>query len=367
MMFKILTRAKVLWVLLPLALLATANSNAEPMTFSYTFVGQPKQPFSVGAVLTGTIDGTIDPMNPDIVYVNSFGPVRFIRPGLPIFNYASIDSTEFNTIPSGQMTVMSFSGSILDFRSCPLGFTSFFPPTTTPPFDDCPFAFAPGGGFGISYNFFAAAGGFASAADGTGNTELCSDVEPDGPRGIAGCRATDVPIHAENWSLVRLDPDAHVVEIDLRFAGTLTPSIMHVDPTTGLTVTSALGHSHAKGSPGKAEIRGFGGRATLDPDPVTTCLGSSDGPFIIITIEENPGIFTFEDLSLLYSNGSGTGCFNLMTGLFKAEINIMFIGGRGRFEGATGHAVIVVENDNVSTDGSFVGQTGTIVGWIILP
>ena len=179
-MFKILTRARVLWVLLPLALLATANSNAEPMTFSYTFEGMPFQPFAAGAVLTGTIDGTIDPMNPDIVYVNSFGPVRFIRPGLPIFNYASIDSTEFNTIPSGQMTVMSFSGSILDFRSCPLGFTMFLPPSNTPPFDDCPFAFAPGGGFGISYNFLPGAGGFASAADGTGNTELCSDG-PDGP------------------------------------------------------------------------------------------------------------------------------------------------------------------------------------------
>ena len=141
---------------------------------------------------------------------------------------------------------------------------------------------------------------------------------------------------------------------------------MHVDPTTGVTVTSGLGHAKAKGSPGKAEIRGFGGRATLDPDPVTTCLGS-DGLFLIITIEENPGIYTFEDLSLLYSNGSGTGCFNLMTGLFNAEINIMFMGGRGRFEGATGHAVIVVENDSVSTDLSFVGQTGTIAGWIILP
>lgn len=240
MMFKILTRAKVLWVLLPLALLATANSNAEPMTFSYTFVGQLKQPFSAGAVLTGTIDGTIDPMNPDIVYVNSFGPVRFIRPGLPIFNYASIDSTEFNTIPSGQMTVMSFSGSILDFRSCPLGFTSsFVPPFTTPPFDDCPFAFAPGGGFGISYNFLAGAGGFASAADGTGNTPLCSDVEPDGPRGIAGCRATDVPIHAENWSLWRFDIDIKPGSdrdcrgaIPVAILGNDTLDVTQIDPAT---------------------------------------------------------------------------------------------------------------------------------------
>ena len=57
-MFKFLTRTKVLWWLMPFALLATGNSNAEPMTFSYTFVGRPTQPFSAGAVLTGTIDGT---------------------------------------------------------------------------------------------------------------------------------------------------------------------------------------------------------------------------------------------------------------------------------------------------------------------
>jgi len=195
-MFKILTRATVLWILIPLPLLATANSGAEPMTFSYTFVGQPTQPFSAGAVLTGTIDGTIDPMNPGIVYVNSFGPVSFIRPGLPIFNYASIDNTEFNTMPPGEMTVMSFSGNILNLRSCPLGFTnSSVPPFTTPPFDDCSWSFAPGGGFGISYNI-GPGGGRASAADGTGNTALCSD--PIGSGGIAGCRATDVPIHAEN-------------------------------------------------------------------------------------------------------------------------------------------------------------------------
>ncbi len=368
MMFKILTRAKVLWVLLPLALLATANSNAEPMTFSYTFVGQPKQPFSAGAVLTGTIDGTIDPMNPDIVYVNSFGPVRFIRPGLPIFNYASIDSTEFNTIPSGQMTVMSFSGSILDFRSCPLGFTnSSVPPFTTPPFDDCPFAFAPGGGFGISYNFLAGAGGFASAADGTGNTPLCSDVEPDGPRGIAGCRATDVPIHAENWSLVRLDPDAKMVEVDMRFAGSLAVDILHVDPTTSNIVPSPLTHWQAKGSPGRAEIRGFGGSAMVDPVPVTTCLGST-GLFLSITVLENPLVFTFKDLSLLFAKGGGgTACFNLITGLTEFEINITFMSGRGRFEGATGQAVIRGESESVSADVSFNGQTGRIVGWIHVP
>ena len=367
-MFNFLTRARVLWVLLPLALLATANSNAEPMTFSYTFEGMPFQPFAAGAVLTGTIDGTIDPMNSDRVYVNSFGPgpVSFIRPGLPTFNYASIDSAEFNTIPSGEMPVMSFSGTILDFRSCPLGFTSFLPPSTTPPFDDCPFAFAPGGGFGISYNFLAQLGGFASAADGTGNTELCSDG-PDGPPpNIAGCRATDIPIHAENWSLVRHGPDAKVIEMDMRFAGSVAVEIMRADILTGLPLTSGLSRFKAKGTPGKAEIRGFGARGMPRVFPVDTCLGST-GLLGSITIVENPLIFTFEDLSLLFANGSGTICFDALTGLIEFDFIIVFTGGRGRFEGATGQAVMAGEGENVASDASFPANTGTIVGTIFLP
>ena len=158
-----------------------------------------------------------------------------------------------------------------------------------------------------------------------------------------------------------------MVEMDLRFAGAFATGILHVDPMTGNIVTSALIHAQAKGKPGKAEIRGFGGRDIPPGPPVTTCLGS-DGNFLSITILENPLVFTFKDLSLLFAKGGGgTICVNLMTGLTKFEINIMFMGGRGKFEGATGEAVIVGEAENVSSDGSFLGETGTIVGWIIVP
>ena len=44
----------------------------------------------------------------------------------------------------------------------------------------------------------------------------------------------------------------------------------------------------------------------------------------------------------------------------------MFTGGRGRFEGATGSAVIVAETEPVSSDGSLSGETGTTVGTIVL-
>ena len=158
-----------------------------------------------------------------------------------------------------------------------------------------------------------------------------------------------------------------VVEMNLRFAGAFATGIMHVDPMTGDLVSSALIHATAVGRPGRAEVRGFGGRDMPPGDPVVTCLGS-DGLFLSITIMENPLVFTFQDLSLLFAKGGGgTICVNLMTGLTEFEINIMFMGGRGRFEGATGQAVITGEAENVSSDGSFLGETGTIVGWINLP
>ena len=157
-----------------------------------------------------------------------------------------------------------------------------------------------------------------------------------------------------------------VVEMEMEFAGTLAISILHEEPITANILRSALIHLQAKGSPGRAEIRGFGGSATVDPVPVTTCLGSA-GFFIRITIVDSPSVFTFKDLSLLFANGSGTGCFDLLTGLTEFETNIMFMGGRGRFEGATGQAVIVTESELVSSGLNLSGQTGTIIGTIFLP
>ncbi len=160
----------------------------------------------------------------------------------------------------------------------------------------------------------------------------------------------------------------NVVEMDLRFAGGFATGIFHLDPMTGAVVPSVLIHAQAKGKPGRAEIRGFGGR-DMPPGPptFTTCLGSTS-LFLIIEILENPLIFTFRDLSLLFAKGgSGTICVDLLTGLTEFEIDIMFMGGRGDFEGATGQAVIRGEAENVSSDGSFLGETGTIVGWINVP
>ena len=151
----------------------------------------------------------------------------------------------------------------------------------------------------------------------------------------------------------------------MRFAGSIATAILHVDPTTGNTVDSVLIHWQAKGRPGRAEIRGFGGKVQFvgfEPN----CFGT---PGIRLDILEEPLVFTFKDLSLLFAkDGSGQICVDVATGEIKFVSNIMFMGGRGRFEGATGYAVVeAVRGEAVSSDLSFQGATGTIVGWISLP
>jgi len=174
-MFKFLTRTKALWWLIPLALLATAKADAEPMTFKYIFTDR-------GAVLTGNIIGDIDHRDPDIVIVRSFGTVTFM--GVP---YPAIEHTELNSVPYfGDRPVMSFTGNVLDFRACPSGFTD--PDSFSGiPRQDCPFADE--GGFLMSYSFDFAPLGFATAAFPVPNS-----------------RRIDIPIDVSNWSLI-VQPD----------------------------------------------------------------------------------------------------------------------------------------------------------------
>ncbi len=147
---------------------------------------------------------------------------------------------------------------------------------------------------------------------------------------------------------------AEHIEMDLRFAGAFV---------TSQGLPSALIHATGKGSPGKVEIRGYGGvDAPFDFDP--GCLGS---PGFRIDITENPLVFKFQDLSLLFAKGGmGTICIR-SNNLIDFEINIIFMGGRGRYTGATGTAVITGEAEAVDSAGTFLAETGTIVGTITVP
>ncbi len=156
------------------------------------------------------------------------------------------------------------------------------------------------------------------------------------------------------------------IKMDLRFAGSFVTGIVHiVDPVTGATAPSALIHTTAVGSLGPAETRGFGGQthvAGVLPD----CLGIPFGLHVVI--DENPLVFAFKDLSLLFAKGgSGDICIDLVTGVNKFVIEIDFDGGRGRFEGATGGATITGEAEPLNSARTFLAETGTIVGTIIVP
>jgi hypothetical protein len=183
------------------------------------------------------------------------------------------------------------------------------------------------------------------------------------PRKIFGIFFTLIFISAFVPSWVQAEDKT--VNMDLHFAGAFANDVLHFNPVTGATVPSTLLHVQAKGSPGRAEIRGFGGTTggiVFSPD----CFDGAPG--LIISVLENPLIFTFSDLSLLFANGSGEICLDLGgTGKVLFVIDIFFTGGRGRFEGATGDAVIEGEAEPLSSDGSFAAETGTVVGTIVLP
>ncbi len=87
----------------------------------------------------------------------------------------------------------------------------------------------------------------------------------------------------------------------------------------------------------------------------------------MVLVTENPLVFTFKDLSMLFATGSGEVCFDLLTGRGTGTVDLTFTGGRRRFEGATGEAVTGFEIEPVSSDGAFNAETGTFVGTIVLP
>jgi len=166
------------------------------MRFTYTFNGgRSDQPWATDSVLFGEFDGTVDPMDPNRVFINSFGKVWLRRPGLTLFDFPDIANNEFNSFPSGNTPVMTFDGTFVDFRSCPSGFTSISQNTLA--LDDCPFAFE--GGFLVETTTPFSVDGFVTAADGSGDA-VC-DRNVFGGGGASGCRASDRPYDAANWTL----------------------------------------------------------------------------------------------------------------------------------------------------------------------
>jgi len=101
--------------------------------------------------------------------------------------------------------------------------------------------------------------------------------------------------------------------------------------------------------------------------PYESGKSCSPGFVPIADILENNLVLTFNDLSMLYGNGTGVVCFNPAdpTAFPVAEIDGTWDGGTGRFEGAGGNWSLrfdVAEPVGVATQ--FVAETGVIKGHI---
>ncbi len=234
------------------ACLTAPAANAELYQFSYTFAGtDATQAYAPGSVLTGIIDGTADPADPDRVIVNSFDAVSLLVIGQPKFDYPSIENDEFNTIADdGRAVVMTFSGTDLQFRACPNGFTGVFVGGDGVTPNDCPFAAEGGFGFDTSGVIVPPESPgllFISAAIGGGEAAPCFVADADGnpetfdPLGrTRGCRVSDVlelgNLVPGTWSLTAL-PSGVNSQADVDPTATIAPG---AEVTRGATVEEGV-------------------------------------------------------------------------------------------------------------------------------
>ncbi len=110
-----------------------------------------------------------------------------------------------------------------------------------------------------------------------------------------------------------------------------------------------------------------------DPPPDGRC---GEGPFDFLWIVYTNGVTTFEDGSQIFARGNfadqGWGCLNRETGEFFGEAYGHFVGGAGRFEGASGTFTSPFWGNNLYHP--FIGEPGpwpfpefpmfAIRGWI---
>ena len=220
--------ARYLGIILSCTLiLAAAPASAELYQFTYTFTAA-SQPYGSGSQLTGFLEGTPDPANPDRILITDFGSVSLTIPGYLPFNFPSIEANEITTyLKNGAAPVATLNGSELSFSVCPSGFTTSQVQGEAV-LNDCPFAAE--GGFYIDTSLFDFIP-FATTAIGGMETAPCYDVSRNGTNSEGeptndtwGCRVTELFTDmASAWqmTLVNVDPS---VDID--------PSVTLGDNTT---------------------------------------------------------------------------------------------------------------------------------------
>jgi hypothetical protein len=129
---------------------------------------------------------------------------------------------------------------------------------------------------------------------------------------------------------------------------------------TGVLESRSLALVKGRGTFGKVDIM-----AVSVSGPPVSDMGCPAGYIKVADIVENNLVLTFNDLSLLYGNGTGVVCLNLAdpTAPPLAQIEGTWYGGTGRFEGAGGNWSTrfgVFEPVGMTTQ--FIAETGVIRG-----
>jgi hypothetical protein len=170
------------------------------------------------------------------------------------------------------------------------------------------------------------------------------------------------------------------VRVDLRVAGAFYNGLAQLpNPDEGVF----LFHTEAKGKPGSATIVGVNqgpGTGNLPPVLVGDFEGCFEGANLVqfpdldpnATQNENSLVATFEDLSVLNMAkdvtrlGEAFNCIGFFPPRFDFVVPIIFVGGFGRFEGATGTGIATGQSMTIQGS-NFGSEIGTIKGTIILP
>ena len=154
----------------------------------------------------------------------------------------------------------------------------------------------------------------------------------------------------------------------MRFAGTLLQNVEQTEVIVdGAPRTQSKSAFHVKtwGNLGRADITGLAlEMATLPPVPDPTVCPKNWGK--LADIIENNIVLTFNDLSLLYGNGSGALCLDFATGEVAALIDGKWAGGTQRFRNASGHwSIRFDEAVPVGDAASVLAETGMLRGKLI--
>ena len=153
----------------------------------------------------------------------------------------------------------------------------------------------------------------------------------------------------------------------IRFAGGFVQNILQaqVDPMgapTGVVENRNIVIGKGVGTFGRVDVMGVGFSGPPESDKLCP-----DGLIKVADIVENNLVLTFNDLSLLYGNGTGVVCFDPSNPIAPptAEIDGTWDGGTGRFSNASGtwsSQFDFFEPVGVATQ--FAAEAGAIEGYL---